>query len=156
MDWLFKTGEGICHVRTAAVIIRDGSILLQCSGGSYALPGGHLRFGETTQDALVRELREEIGQEPQYLRLLWTEENFWRWGDSDAHNLGFYYLVQLPEDSYVPEGSAMLDNASVSFHWIPIEELDEVTVYPEFLKTEVRQLDGPIKHFVRRDDFPAI
>jgi 8-oxo-dGTP diphosphatase len=56
------------HVVVAAVLVRDGRILL-CHRGPgrdwypdvWDLPGGHIRNSETAQDALVRELAEEIG-----------------------------------------------------------------------------------------------
>lgn len=90
MDWLFTTEEGICHVRVAGILVRDGKLLVQNDGASYAIPGGHLRFGETTEEALIREFQEEMGISIVCGRLLWTEENFWRWGSRDAHNLGYY------------------------------------------------------------------
>ena len=51
------------HVSARAIIIRrsDGAILgaLHRQDGKYALPGGALDDGESAEDALIRELREE-------------------------------------------------------------------------------------------------
>jgi len=33
---------------------------------------------------------------------------------------------------------------------LPIEELQNVIIYPEFLKKEIYNLDGPMKHFVSK------
>lgn len=152
MDWLFKTDEGIFHVRVGGILVKDGRLLAQNDGEAYAIPGGHLGFGETTEEALVREFREEMGMEVACQRLLWTEENFWHWGGRDAHNLNFYYLVQPVGDACLPrQGQAMWDHSSVSFHWLPVDELENVTIYPQFLKSEISRLDGPLKHFIRRD-----
>lgn len=151
MDWLFTTEEGICHARVAGVCLQDGRLLVQNDGSSCAIPGGHLRFGETTEEALIREFQEEMGIKIVCKRLLWTEENFWHWRDKKAHNLGYYYLIQLPEGCVGPKaGTLMKDNGNIFFDWLPICELDRVEIYPEFLKTELHQLDGPPKHFVRR------
>lgn len=151
MDWLFTTEEGICHVRVAGILVRDGKLLVQNDGASYAIPGGHLRFGETTEEALIREFQEEMGISIVCGRLLWTEENFWRWGIRDAHNLGYYYLVEFPEDCDIPQaGAVMKDNSGVFFDWLSVDTLDKVTIYPEFLRTELHRLDGPRKHFIRR------
>lgn len=151
MDWLFKTDEGIFHVRVAGILVVDGKLLIQRdASGACAIPGGHLRFGETTTEALAREFREELDMDIICDRLLWTEENFWRWGGTDAHNLCYYYLVSLPVGAALPEpGALMKDNSSIVFDWLPVGELDGVEIYPEFLKTELSQLDGPPKHFVR-------
>lgn len=45
----------------------------------------------------------------------------------------------------------MRDNDSVTFHWLPIAELDGVEIYPTFLKTELPNLSDYPKHFIRRD-----
>jgi len=52
--------EGIC--------LRDGQVLLVkgsrgLTEGLWTLPGGFLRFGETPEDGVLREIREEVGIE---------------------------------------------------------------------------------------------
>ena len=59
----------IILVAAVALIDRDGRILLakrreeKFLGGLWEFPGGKLEPGETPEDALVRELREELGIE---------------------------------------------------------------------------------------------
>lgn len=52
----------------AGLLCRDGRLLLgkrsirrKAYPGVWDLPGGHVEVGETTEQALVRELREELG-----------------------------------------------------------------------------------------------
>lgn len=77
-DWLFKTEEYICDVRTVGVLFKDDKILVQreADGNEYALPGGHIKIGETLEDGLVREFKEETNADIKCKRLLWTEECF--------------------------------------------------------------------------------
>ena len=73
-DWLFRTDEYICDLRTVGVLVRDGKLLVQRDrdGSEYALPGGHVKIGETTADGLVREYKEETGADIKVGKLLWT------------------------------------------------------------------------------------
>ncbi|MDE6847136.1 MAG: NUDIX domain-containing protein [Lachnospiraceae bacterium] len=40
------------------------------SGSEYAIPGGHVKVGETTEEALIREYKEETGADVKCERLL--------------------------------------------------------------------------------------
>lgn len=153
-DWLFSVNEYICDLRTAAVVIKDGKILVQRDrdGSEYALPGGHVKTGETLEDGLIRETMEEMGVKIKCGRMLWSEECFWEWNGRKAHTIAFYYQVELCEGFELPEGEfvSQKENCDVVMGWIPIEEIQNVTIYPEFLKEEIHRLNDPMKHFVSR------
>jgi ADP-ribose pyrophosphatase YjhB (NUDIX family) len=57
--------EGIC-IEGDTVLLVKGSRGL--NDGRWSLPGGYLRFGETPEDGVLREIREEVGAEAQILR----------------------------------------------------------------------------------------
>lgn len=44
-----------------AIVIKDDCILLVPAFGGYTLPGGGLELGETIEEALIREVKEETG-----------------------------------------------------------------------------------------------
>lgn len=55
-------------VGVGAIVMRDGLVLLgkrmgSHGAGTWALPGGHLEFGESAATCAVREVREETGLE---------------------------------------------------------------------------------------------
>lgn len=62
-------GAPILHVVAAALIDRDGRLLVQqrpvgtSMAGLWEFPGGKIDPGETPEAALIRELREELGIE---------------------------------------------------------------------------------------------
>ena len=154
-DWLF-TGDGyICDLRTVGVLVRDNMILVQRDrdGNEYALPGGHVKIGETTADGLIREYKEETGADIKCGRLLWTEECFWNWNGQEAHNIAFYYLIELCKNSDIPMGGEFVshkDNCNVLIGWMPIENLKNITIYPDFIKEEIHNLNSSTKHFITR------
>ena len=154
-DWLFRTDEYICDLRTVGVLVRDGKLLVQRDrdGNEYALPGGHVRIGEATADGLVREYKEETGADIRVGKLLWTEECFWEWNGTQAHNIAFYYRIELADGSDIPDTGAFAahkDNSNVVLGWMPIEELADVTIFPEFIKEQIYNLDAVPQHFVTK------
>lgn len=62
MDLTLKTKAGYFNYRVAAVIVNDGKILAQrdTKTNEYYLPGGRVTFGETSEEALLREIKEEL------------------------------------------------------------------------------------------------
>lgn len=61
------TGKaGAVRVGVGVIVVRDGRVLLgeragAHGAGTWALPGGHLEFGETVADCARREVLEETG-----------------------------------------------------------------------------------------------
>lgn len=154
-DIHFKADDCFFDVRTVGVLVKDGKILVQRDkdGSEYALPGGHVRLGETTAEGLVREYREETGADIRCGRLLWTEECFFEWNGRKAHNLAYYYLIELCEGSDIPDIGSFIshkDNSNVMIGWMSIDQLQDVVLYPEFLKKKIFELDSPPEHFISR------
>jgi 8-oxo-dGTP pyrophosphatase MutT (NUDIX family) len=84
-------------LRVAAVVLRSGLVLLAHTGDDeyWYLPGGRITLGESSGDALRREIREELGVEvdPGPVRIV--AENFFeapdgKGGTVRAHELGIY------------------------------------------------------------------
>lgn len=62
-------------VGVGGVVVRDGAVLLvqraqEPLAGHWSLPGGAVELGETLEEALVRELREETGLTVRVLELV--------------------------------------------------------------------------------------
>lgn len=155
-DINFKTDDYTFSIRTVGVTVRDGKVLLQREndGNEYALPGGTVKLGETSIETLVREYKEETGDDIIVNRLIWTEENFWKYGGKKQHSIAFYYLVDFCDEANtlkLNEFVSQKDNCNVVLGWMPIEELKNITVYPTFLKDETYNLDSEIKHFISRE-----
>ena len=154
-DWMFVVDNSICDVRTVGVLVRNGKILVQRdrNGNEYALPGGHVRIGETLADGLVREYKEETGADISCVKLLWSEECFWEWNGTQAHNIAFYYLIELADGSDIPDTGEFVshkDNCNVVLGWMSIEQLADFTIYPDFIKETIYELDAPPRHFITR------
>jgi len=78
--------------------------------GQYALPGGFVQEGETTEDAALRELKEETGIDAKIVELVGVYSNPGR--DPRGHVVSIAYLIRLPAGA-VPEAGT--DASSVKF-----------------------------------------
>lgn len=74
------------------------------------------------------------------------EECFLEWNGTQAHNVAFYYLIELDDGSDIPnidEFVSHKDNCNVVLGWMPIEQLVNLTIYPDFIKETIYELDAP-------------
>ncbi len=155
-DWFFRSDEYICELRAVGVLVKNNKILVQRdkTGNEYALPGGHIKIGETFEAGLIREYKEETGVDIDIKRLLWSEECFYEWNGKQAHNIAFYYLIKECDGVEIPDNgdfASHKDNCNVVIGWMDIDEIQNVIIYPEFLKNEIYNLNGEIKHFISKD-----
>jgi len=152
-DWYFSNDNKICNYRVAGILIKNGKILVQRERDSdeYALPGGHVIIGETSEQSLIREFKEETGADISCSRLIWIEECFWKWGGKDTHTISFYWLVNLDIGSDIPDISmqSQKDNCNVILEWVTLDSLCDLTIYPDFVKEKATNISNNIEHFVR-------
>ena len=62
-DIRIKNDKFSFHYRVAGLIVQNGKFLIQKIDGYdyYILPGGHVKLGESSRDAIGREILEEVG-----------------------------------------------------------------------------------------------
>ena len=111
----------------AAIIIRDGKIFATQRGygewkGWWEFPGGKIEPGECPQEALVREIREELDAEIEVGELLETVE----WDYPDFHLKMHCFICSLVSESVhlnEHEAAAWLTRETLrSVKWLPADE----------------------------------
>ena len=147
MDIEFDFGRERFKYRVCAVIINEGSILAMHDERSpyYYLPGGKVRMGETAEEAVVREVREELEIEPKLVRPLWFTQSFFREDVDglDYHELCIYYLLDVSDTGLADRGPCFTlteGRHTHDFEWLEFERLRDEYFYPLFLKTEIFSL----------------
>ena len=156
-DWLFETENKIYNFRGCGVLLNNNKILIQRGekDSEFALPGGQVKFGETSAETVVREYKEELGFNVSVDRMIWIDETFWKWGSRDCHTICHYHLIHLTEGNYSSqEGtfkSLVTDESRLLFQWIHINKLSNIKIYPSFLAEKIINISQGIDHFVSRE-----
>jgi len=110
-------------VTTDAILIDNDKILLIKRGnepfkGMWALPGGHVEYGERVEEAAVREAKEETGLDIKVIKLTGVYSDPKR--DPRGHTVGVAYLCEAKGKK--PRAG---DDASEAWWW-PLDDLPEL------------------------------
>ena len=147
MDISFNTGNDKFNYRVCAIIISNGKILAMRDERApyYYLPGGRVAMGETAENAVIRELQEELGVTPKILRPLWLNQAFFT-EDVDKlryHEICIYFLMDITDTALLSRGERFTTKEGIrthNFEWLAFERLKDAYFYPLFLKTEIFDL----------------
>ena len=154
-DITTQYGTGSFNYRVGAIIINSNKILMATNCGSkhYYTVGGRVKLGESAHDAVLREVREEIKLPLTIDRLAFIHENFFTWESTPCHEIALFFLMKPNPLLNEAVFDMVKENyGNVSFHWLPINELDKHTVYPKFLRSELINLTDNVLHLVTRND----
>lgn len=144
MDVSFKTGNEKFNYRVCAMMLQEGKILVMQDERSpyYYLPGGRVGLGERAEDAVIRELREELGITAKIERPVWLNQAFFT-EDVDHlnyHEICIYFLMDISGTDLLSRGEKFTSREGSRTHrfgWVPIEQLQDMYFYPIFLKQEI-------------------
>lgn len=151
-DMCVACGDGILNIRAGAIIMKNGKLLMVGNNKSYLYSvGGRIKFGETAEEAVVREVFEETGVKMESDRLGFVHENYF-YGDMPSnlnkliYEISFFFYMKVPDD-FAPVSESFMEGSSKErLVWVSLD--DEIKMYPEFFRTELRNPTDTVKHFV--------
>ena len=139
--------DNIFRYSVKAVIIKENKILVeqvdQGRGIFYKLPGGGHHFGETIQEALLRELKEELGIEAEIGRLLFVRDYLAKNHDMEVDDPNFQqtelmFLCHVKDFSTLGQGTEPDKNQIIC--WKTSEELAQIKFFPKKLVSYLTNL----------------
>lgn len=143
--------DGFLNIRAGAIIMKDGKVLMVGNDRDYLYSvGGRVKFGETAEEAVVREVLEETGVQMEIDRLGFVHENYF-YGDMPSnrnkliYEISLFFYMKVP-DAFAPiSESFMEDNSKEHLVWASLDE--DIKMYPEFFKTELKNPTDTVKYF---------
>ena len=142
-DFRTKLNQMVFGVRATALIVKDNRLLVVEDEDGFYTIGGAIQVNETTEDAVVREVKEELGITSIAGPLAFVVENHFEQAGIHYHNIEFHYLVDLLEDAPL---TMQEDTKSLPCRWIALEALSSVDLKPAFLKSALPEWNGQLQH----------
>ena len=153
-DLCVPCGDGLLNIRVGAIIIRDGrALMVKSIYGDYCYSvGGRIKFGETAEQAVVREVFEETGYRLSVDRLGYVNEVYFindnpKDFGKPVYELAFYFYMNTPED-FQPKTDHIADGVE-KLVWVAPD--DPGTLYPDFMREALTD-PKPYVIFDTRDD----
>lgn len=147
MDITFQSNNGTFNYRVCAMIISGDKILAMHDQRSpyFYLPGGRVSAGETAEEAVIREVQEELHITPNILRPLWLNQAFFTEDVSNQkyHELCIYFLMDISGTDLLSRGDTFTTtegSQTHTFEWLAFDRLKNEYFYPLFLKKDIFHL----------------
>jgi len=124
-------------VRCRGIILHEGKLLVvRHSGGRdfFALPGGHLDFGEDPKECIERELIEELGTAPDIGRLLYV----YSFIDGEARQSIEFFFEIVNGSDYLLHDEKEKSHAHEIEEMAWVTEEDDIHILPEEIGKEFK------------------
>ena len=126
-------------VGVGAIILREGKILLEKRGneparGQWTIPGGVVEVGESLEDAVLRETKEETGLKVEAANLIDVVDQVHR----DKEGKIEYHYVIIDYTVKVKPGEPKPASDADELKWVPLNEVEAYDLTPSFRRFFVK------------------
>ena len=158
MDVIIKSTDCDFKMRVAGALIKNDKLLTVqiCNNGFYCLPGGHIHLGESSQEAIVREFKEEVNVTASKATLMSVVENFFvNKKGKQVHEVCYFYIVETnaPIDTtdYLFTENDEGELKELEFKWTNLKELHNANFRPAILIDKFENKNFNFEHIIFND-----
>jgi len=134
-------------VGVGGVIIRDDRILLERrrndpGKGKWSIPGGIVELGESTEEAVIREVKEETGLDVENPELIDVVNNITK----DEKDQIKYHFVIIDYSVKLKGGKPKAASDAEQLEWVSLESVEEYDLtktFREFFQRNKKRLREP-------------
>jgi len=114
------------------IIFQDNKILLSRQWDGYDFPGGGIKIGETIEEALKREVKEETGLDIKMGDVVACENSFFKYRQKEKYvqSILMYYLCEIVGGEISSDFLAESEKDYVGTpEWIDLEDIEKIKFY---------------------------
>ena len=110
-------------------------------------------FHETAEDAVLREIKEELEIDAEIIRPLWFNQSFFTEdvNQDQYHEICLYYLIDVSKTDLLSRGETFTLHERYHTHvfeWVSFERLENEYLYPLFIKEKIYDLPDSLEILV--------
>lgn len=136
------------NFRVSCVISSNGKFLLhkKKKDSFWNLIGGRVSLGESSIDAVRREIKEEIGCSCSIKSLANVSENFFTLNNTVYHEILMIFYGELEDD--IKEENIESD---IEIKWFSREEIEKLDIRPKYTKNILKEKNTAIEWTVNNE-----
>ena len=155
MDLSLNIEDYKLNIRAAAVIIHNNKILVHrnINENHCTLPGGRIAIGESSEQTVKREIKEEMGKETKIIEYIGTIENFFEMNQKKYHEILFIHKLEFTneEDQKIDYTMKNIEGKEyLKYEWLELDKIDNYNIVPKCLKNILKSPNFPI-HIINED-----
>lgn len=149
-DLTVEVDGALLNCRAAGIIIHEGKVLFHRNTADvyYALIGGRVQICESSDNAVKREIKEELGKDVEITGYIATIENFFNGKGKDYHEILFVHKAEFVDDDDKKITKTLQNiegdtEKNVQYEWLDISKFDEYDIRPSVIKDVIKNEQFP-------------
>ena len=155
MDLTVELDNHVLNIRAAVIILHNNKFLVHRNvNETYnALIGGRVKAGESSEETIKREIKEELGKDVEVTGYCATIENFFNFKDKEYHEILFVHFAEFveEEDKKIEYTLKNIEGREyLEYRWIDLDEIDNCVIKPDAIKKVLKNKSFPC-HVINDD-----